>query len=190
MTPAKTLIKMHTDKDCETFHAASLPKFLNPDQIKMFLCPFKEDWIFVHKARFCDGFLNIEFNTFNHPFKHPTKHLTRNHIIMFTTQASHLLGGCLAMYDDSWPVNEKQYVQLLKDEQATFTDINLHFRQFIPNKDRINMVIWTERQKMYRRKLFLDLHFAFDSACYGNFKAILATDGSFVPDIKSNIINT
>lgn len=157
-------------------------------EIRRFLLPFKEDWIFVEDATFHDGKLAVKFRTFNSPFVQPPKHLTRNHIIMFTTQASYLFGGCSSIYDHSWPVDENEYCELIADEQATFTEVRFRFKQFIPNKDGVCLSMWSAGHRLYKGKLFVDIRFEFDSACYGRFKAILAVDRSFLPSIRSEIL--
>lgn len=164
--------------------------YLTKAEIRRFLLPFKEDWIFVEEATFHDGKLAVKFRTFNSPFVQPPKHLTRNHIIMFTTQASYLLGGCLAKYDHSWPIEEDEYYELITNEQGTFTEIRLRFKQFIPNKDGVCLLMWCTGHRLFKGKLFSNICFEFKSACYGNFKAVLAVDRSFLPGIRSEILQS
>ena len=162
--------------------------YLTKAEIRRFLLPFREDWIFAEEVMFRGGKLTVRFRTFNSPFVQPPQHLTRNHIIMFTTQASYLLGGCLAKYDHNWPLDENEYYDLIASEQATFTKIQLRFKQFIPNKDGVCLSMWSAGHRLYKGKLFVDIRFEFDSACYGRFKAILAVDRSFLPSIRSEIL--
>ena len=131
-------------------------------EIRRFLLPFKEDWIFVEDATFHDGKLAVKFRTFNSPFVQRPQHLTRNHIIMFTTQASYLFGGCLSRYDRSWPVDENEYCDLIANEQATFTEIRLRFKQFIPNKDGVYLSMWSAGHRLYKGKLFVYIRCEFE----------------------------
>lgn len=162
--------------------------YLTKAEIRRFLLPFREDWIFAEEAMFRGGKLTVRFRTFNSPFVQPPQHLTRNHIIMFTTQASYLFGGCSSRYDHSWPIDENEYCELIAGEQATFTEVRLRFKQFIPNKDGVCLSMWSAGHRLYKGKLFVDIRFEFDSACYGRFKAILAVDRSFLPSIRSEIL--
>jgi len=86
--------------------------YLTKAEIRRFLLPFREDWIFAKEVMFRGGKLTVRFRTFNSPFVQPPQHLTRNHIIMFTTQAGFLFGGCSSIYDHSWPVDENEYCEL------------------------------------------------------------------------------
>jgi len=158
-------------------------------EIRRFLLPFKEEWIFAEEATFHGGKLISTFRTFNDPFVQPPQHLTRNHIIMFTTQASYLFGGCCAKCDHAWPVGEDEYCDLIASEQATFTEVRLRFREFMPNRDRVCLTMWSNAQRVYKGKLVIDIRFAFDSACSGRFKAILAVDRSFLPGTRSEIVD-
>ena len=156
------------------------------NEIVKLLPMFKPDCIYLHHARLHQGVLHCSFGTFEYPYSvKPIKHLTREHALLFVTQACYLLSVLLSKCDPRWPINSDATLALAENEQMLFSDIHLHFSKLIPNRDGIDLQLALCNLRIIRNRMFAKLDFVFPAGCSGYCRAIIALDGSF--DVQTHL---
>ena len=177
-------IRTLSQSDVPVQTPATLPRIeLSHEEIAQFLTAFTPEWVFVTEAVYERDKLFCKFATFDTPFRKPPVHLTRNHVIMFATQATYVLAGTMAKYTPDFPLKLEHYLELVQNEQATFTEIRLKFKKFIKNEDGIGLFIWCDRFRKHKGKLVAKLAFEFPLGCVGESVGVLALDTPLVPGI-------
>jgi len=158
------------------------PLVLTQEDIRCLLPMYKPDAVFMREAVLRNSRLYATFDTFPHPFTRcEPKHLTREHALAFVTQAAYVFASLMPEHDATWPVDCSRFQKLSLAEQATFTRISLHFRRFIRNRGGMRLEIWCDRLRVYRRRIYGRLRFCFPDGCEGFCDALIALDGSLVP---------
>jgi hypothetical protein len=161
--------------------------FFDQTELARLLPMYRKDAIFARQAMLCGDTLTVVFNTFDHPFSQPLpKHLTREHALVFVTQASYLLASFLQRIDPSWPLTIEEFQQLALAEQATFTRVELKFHKFILNRDGIELNIHLAKCVKRGSRLYGRFVFDFPNGCTGECDAVLVMDGSLSPGVSVN----
>ncbi|MEE9613728.1 MAG: hypothetical protein V3W31_02100 [Thermodesulfobacteriota bacterium] len=173
-------------KATETEPFSILPGKLQPDvldkkEFVSFLPIYKPEHIYIAKAEFANTCLTATFKTFEYPYSRiRIKHFTREHAIMFITQAAYVLAGELAKHGRLDGIDVKRYRRLIATEQATFSRVTLNFKKVIRNRDGISLRIWCAKSKKVGAKVLVKMLFEFEEGeCYGACDGLIATDSSF-----------
>ena len=155
---------------------------LDEREIRRLLPMYKEDYVCLKRAEIADGRLTAVFDTFEHPFSRALqKHFTREHALLFVTQASYVLASVMQRLDPAWPLQTEEFQRLAMAEQATFTRVDLRFRRFMRNRDGLTMDMWCTGFRRIGGKLFARFAFDFPEGCYGVCEGLVALDGSLRP---------
>lgn len=169
----------------ETSYGPGREVILTETEIRRLLPMYREDAVFLKHAILSDGRLSAVFNTFDHPFSRPLpKHFTREHALVFITQASYVLGSLMQIVDPMWPLGTEEFQRLAMAEQATFTRVDLRFRRFVRNRDGITLNIWCTGFRRMGGRLFARFAFDFPDGCYGACEGLVALDDSLRPGLS------
>ena len=163
---------------------------LDHNEIIKLLPVFKPECVFIRRARIQDRTLHCSFSTFEYPFSvQSIKHLTREHALVFVTQACYLLSALLSRIDNQWPIDTATTLALAVNEQMLFSDIHLHFVCLIPNRDGIDLQLTLADFRIIRERIFAKLEFKFPEGCFGHCQAVIALDSSFELSTRLTKVN-
>ncbi|HUW11923.1 MAG TPA: hypothetical protein VM537_19510 [Anaerolineae bacterium] len=152
---------------------------LRRDEIRDLLCMYRDTGVFVEKAALRGDRLFAEFRTFKHPFlRSEPEHLTREHALMFVTQASYLFAALFRQVDPDYPLSRDAFRRLALAERALFTRVQLNFHRVIRNRDGIVLEMWCDRFRLLGRRIFGRLSFLLPDGCDGSCDAVIVLDES------------
>ena len=155
------------------------PLVLTQDDIRRLLPMYKPEAVFMREAVLRDGKLEAVFDTFDHPFSaEAPRHVTREHAVVFITQAAYVLTSLMATRTGQLPLTLSRFWELALAEQVVFTRMHLDFHRLIRNRHGINLELWCERHRVLWQKIHGRLRFAFPEGCSGYCDAVIALDAS------------
>ncbi len=136
---------------------------------------YAPEHIFIEEAHFDNNDLVCRFRSFDYPFSSfKMKHFTREHALVYLTQATYLIIAIQKNIDEQWPLETTESLELARNEQMTFTKIEINFRRFIENKTPMEIRISILSYRKLLNRLILELNFNFPKGCYGNCKCLIA----------------
>lgn len=125
---------------------------------------------------FSDGdtsrFLVLDFP---HPFQEPQpRHLTREHAVVFATQALCVHVGAMAELTKLTPFSGPEFIRALDNEHALIKEISVKFHRFVKRASAVEIVVSTTRH--VRSKHFFILEASYSIAgggCTGAIKGVM-----------------
>ena len=141
---------------------------------------YKQEHIYLKEAIIKENKINAVFKKFHFPFQIiEPNHLTREQAVLFLTQASYLFVFKFKEINNKWPMSEDFAIRLAINEQMAFSNIDIYFKKFIPNKENVNLEVIFKSFRIIKSKLYIDMNFFFGKECFGSMKGICALDESF-----------
>jgi len=140
---------------------------------------YKAETNYINSAYIDEDKLVCDLRSFKYPFAAiEIKHFTREHALLYITQAAYLLVAIYEKIDQDWPLTTEQALDLAINEQMTFTSVNINFRRFIRNQDNLKLQISITKFRNFSKRLALDFDYSFPKGCYGTCKGMVAIDKS------------
>ncbi len=144
-------------------------------EIEQYLPLYKPDHITIDQASYDKACLSARFRHYALDYhKEPLSHLSRVQIVHYIGQAAYVLGACLAGDDRFNPLTLDDYLERVQDERATFYQLKLNFRNYLPNEAGTTIRIWLDSKRRSHGNFHVVLKFELnDGSCYGDAHAII-----------------
>ena len=171
--------------DCENAFSTTIGQPLNSSvhinqcEVLKILCAYKADCVFIDEAWFHGNRLVASFRPFAHPFTLAgSRHLTREHVLLYLTQASYLFVAKLCERRPYWPFEPSSFSEMALAEQAVITGIDMRFRKLAYLEEHRTIELHLERERAMAGRVFLRFSFGIGEACYGECEGLVVGDGS------------
>ena len=113
---------------------------ISVEELSKYLVIYKKDTILIKEANYnlANSQLNLIFKKFDFGLTEiEISHFTREHVVLFVTQAAYVLGGMLAKYGELNPLTKQKYIALLLKDKPRFVKFQIEFRKQIENRENI-----------------------------------------------------
>jgi len=170
--------------ECGTAGYGPNARELDHESLIQLLPMYAPTWVTMKHAVFHEEELVATFRTFRHPFTlEDAKHLTREHVLLYITQAAYVFVSSLCDFRPNWPFDAEQFRRIGLTEQATFSKIEMNFRRLIPNVDGAHLRMHCVRERVMGKRVFMRLAFDFLEGCNGICEGFIAADASLRPGL-------
>ena len=129
---------------------------------------------YLFEARYADNTLIAYATPFEHPFHEAwVKHFTREHAVLYATQASYLLVACAIDAGDLAGLSQDEFRTACRAEEALITSMSIRFHQRAPIPERIT--IRAEIDSIRQIRDSIHLHCCYDIPDIVSLEAWLRT---------------
>ena len=164
------IIKQENDSRCDA------RRFLRRE-IDQYLCIYGKNQRFAETAYlFSDNSILVEFRRFVHPFQFPQpKHLTREHAVVYASQAACIFFGIMAETRPEWPFSQSELILGLLEERALIHKICIKFSKMMELNEptSVKMSLKNYRENDKKVWFFSTLDFKIGHTCYGEMGCVL-----------------
>ena len=121
---------------------------------------------FIREAHYADHVLTATADRFVHPFHEPwVEHLTREHAVLYATQASYLLIQAAIDAGQFPHLTAEHYHYVCRSEEGLMSKISVRFYRTAPVPACVHIVAQINKVRQFRGAIFVNCEYRISDIC-------------------------
>lgn len=159
---------------------ATAPAVGSPD-FSCFLILYGQENRYVKSVVRTSRGYSFSCSDFDHPFHVPEPaHLTREHVIVYVTQAICVATGLHSNSEPNFPFTAEHFIRALTSERASIRSFEFKYQKYVPRSPIIELDLEFERIAEISDFVLFDFRFRFPAGVFGCSSAVVSLTRNLV----------